>query len=435
MRQPRHTVTSVGENDLTSLLREHAPKHSVPGAAIGIIREDEVATAYAGVSDTSTGEPVTHETRFAVGSLAKSMVATAVARLVDTGRLSLDDPVASHVPELGGAGWATRANIRDLLANRSRLPLRAELEFEAFPGDDDDVLSRFVEEVAADEPMPPFWSYSNVGYAVLGRALETLTGLTWEEAMRAEVFDPLSMDQTTFVNAPVAVPRASGHEVTADGVVRAEPWTPRALAPAGSTLLSTVTDVLRFARSHLDDASLAPLRGSPEELRIHAWFDAWCLGWARFDWAGGPVWGWDGLISGQRAVLRLVPERRGAAVLLTNCGTGRALYRAIFPDLMDAWFGVGVPPLRLDPSEGAAGDLSRFAGVYAWPDRAWDVAATGSSLVLEIGGRSVEGFPIDDRTFVVDADDPDTPTVTFGGFDEDGRPGVLYEMLWGLPRV
>jgi hypothetical protein len=112
-----------------------------------------------------------------------------------------------------------------------------------------------------------------------------------------------------------------------------------------------------------------------------------------------------------------------------------ALYRAISPDLMNVWFGVGVPPLRLDPSEGAAGDLSRFAGVYAWPDRAWDVAATGSSLVLEVGGRSVEGFPIDDRTFVVDADNPDTPTVTLGGFDEDGRPGVLYEMLWGLPRV
>jgi Beta-lactamase len=218
-------------------------------------------------------------------------------------------------------------------------------------------------------------------------------------------------------------------------VSSAEPWTPRALAPAGATLLSTLTDVLRFARAHLDDVSLAALRGSPEEVRIHAWLDAWCLGWARFDWPGGPVWGWDGLISGQRAVLRLVPERRGAAVLLANCGTGRALYRSIFPDLMDAWFGVRVPPLRLEPSHGAAGDLSRFAGVYAWPDRRWEVAATGSSLVLETGDRSLVGLPIDDRTFVVDAADPDTPTVTFDAFDDVGRPGVLYEMLWGLPRV
>jgi CubicO group peptidase (beta-lactamase class C family) len=403
----------MSELDLRSLLGEHARRHSVPGAAVGLLRNSEVTGFYHGVADATTGEPVTPETRFAVGSLAKSMVATAVARLVDSGRLSLDDPVASHVPELRDARWARRASVRDLLANRSRLPLLAEFEFEAFPGGDDEVLSRFVKQLADGEPMPPVWSYSNAGWAVLGRMLEAVTGLTWEAAMRAEVFDPLHMDRTTFLHE-VDVPYASGHEVTTDGVVRAEPWTPRALAPAGATLLSTLTDVLRFARAHLDDVSLAALRGSPEEVRIHAWLDAWCLGWARFDWPGGPVW---------------------AAVLLANCGTGRALYRSIFPDLMDAWFGVRVPPLRLEPSHGAAGDLSRFAGVYAWPDRRWEVAATGSSLVLETGDRSLVGLPIDDRTFVVDAADPDTPTVTFDAFDDVGRPGVLYEMLWGLPRV
>jgi hypothetical protein len=237
------------------------------------------------------------------------------------------------------------------------------------------------------------------------------------------------------VNEAVDVPRASGHEVIAGRVVRADPWTPRALAPAGSTLLSTVGDVLRFARAHLADPSLAALRETHEEIRIHAWLDAWCLGWARFDWGGCQVWGWDGLISGQRAVLRLVPERGGAAVLLTNCGTGRAVYRSIFAEVMEAWFGVDVPPLQLESSEGAAEDLSRFAGVYAWPDRRWDVTARDACLVLESGGHSVEGLPLDDRTFLVDPGDPDSPTVTFGGFDDDGRPGVLYDMVWGLPRV
>jgi CubicO group peptidase (beta-lactamase class C family) len=427
-------VKAKGEPDLASLLREHASRHSVPGAAIGILRDGTVSTAYTGVADTTTGEPVTFETRFAVGSLCKSMVATAVARLAEAGRLSLDDPIAAHVPELRGAGWAARARVRDLLANRSRLPLRAELEFSAPPGDDDAALSRLVDEVARGDPTPPFWSYSNVGWCVLGRALETLTGGTWEEAMHAELFGPLEMDQTAFVNASGAVPRASGHELTAEGVVRADPWTPRALAPAGATLLSTVPDLLRLAGSHLEDSSLAALRGSCEEIRIHGWLDAWCLGWARFDWDGGPVWGWDGLISGHRAVLRLVPEHDGVAVLLTNCGTGRELYRSIFPDIMEAWFGVHVPPLGLEPTDGAAGDLSRFTGVYAWPDLRWDVTAADTSLILESRGRKMEGLAIDDRTFLVDAGDPDTPTVTFAGFDDNGRPGVLYDMIWGLTR-
>lgn len=425
----------MGQLDLTGLLREHAFRHSVPGAAIGILRDGAVVTAHTGIADTITGEPVRSETRFAVGSLCKSMVATAVARLAGAGRLSLDDSVAAQVPELRGADWAVHASVRDLLANRSRLPLLAELEFSEFPGDDADVLARFVEQLATGDPAPAFWSYSNAGWCVLGRALEAATDLTWEKAMRVALLDPLEMGETTFVNAAVAEPRASGHEVAEGRFVRADPWTPRALGPAGSTLLSTVPDLLRFARAHLADPSLAALRATHEEIRIHAWLDAWCLGWARFDWGGCHVWGWDGVISGQRAVLRLLPDRGGAAILLTNCGTGRALYRSIFPQVMEAWFGVRVPPLQLEPSEGAAGDLTRFAGVYAWPDRRWDVTATDACLVLESEGRSVEGLPLDERTLLLDPGDPDSPTATFGGFDDDGRPGVLYEMLWGLPRA
>jgi CubicO group peptidase (beta-lactamase class C family) len=424
----------VRDLDLASLLGEHMSTHAVPGAAIGVLRDTAVTVAYGGVADATTGEPVTTATRFAVGSLAKSMVATVIARLAEAGRWSLEDPVATHVPELGGVGWAARATLRDLLANRSQLPLRAAVEFESFQGDADDVLSRFAATIAMAAPSPtaPFWSYTNAGWCLLGRAIETLTGRTWEQAMGAQLLAPLAMDQTTFTNRPVAEPRAVGHQPTPDGPVPVQPWTPRSHGPAGSTLLSTLDDLLRFARYHLEDPSLAVLRSSQAEVRIYGWLDAWCLGWARFDWQGGPVWGWDGLISGSRAILRLLPQHRGAVVLLTNGSTGRALYRSLFPILLRAWFGIGMPALRLTPSPGAAGDLGRFAGVYAWPDRRWEVTASDTHLVMEGDGGIVEAPPLDDRTFVVDAGDPDVPTVTFDGFDASGRPGVLYQMLWGV---
>ena len=119
------------------------------------------------------------------------MVATAVARLAGSGQLSLDDPVAAQVPELRGAEWATRATVRDLLANRSRVPLRAEFEFSVFPGDDAGVLARFVERLSTGDPTPPVWSYTNAGWCVLGRMLETVTALSWEDAMRVVLFEPL----------------------------------------------------------------------------------------------------------------------------------------------------------------------------------------------------------------------------------------------------
>jgi CubicO group peptidase (beta-lactamase class C family) len=406
----------------------------VPGAAIGILRDVEVTTAYWGVEDVTTREPVTSATRFAVGSLTKSMVATAIARLAADGLLSFDDPAAAHVSELRGT-WGEQSTVRDLLANRSRLPLSEELEFADFEGADDDVLGRFAAAIAKGEPTAGLWSYTNAGWSLLGRAIEQTTGLTWEDAMVATLLSPVGMDETTFATREQEEPRASGHSITSEGATPVEPWAVRALGPAGTTLLSTVDDMLRFARLHLDDPSLAALRAPQGEVRIHGWLDAWCLGWAQFDWDNGPVWGWDGVISGQRAVLRLMPERNGAVVLLTNGSDGRAACRSLFGDLLNEWFDIDAPALLLEPSEGSAGDLSRFEGVYAWPDRSWTVRATDTALVIEGDGRKVVAPPINDRSFLVDAADPDKPSVTFGAFDSAGRPGVLYAMLWGLPRA
>jgi CubicO group peptidase (beta-lactamase class C family) len=425
----------VGELNLAGLLRAHACKHSVPGAAIGILRDGATTTAYYGLADTGTGQLVTSETRFPVGSLTKPMVATALARLAEAGNFSLDDSASTHVPELRGAGWAERATVRDLLANRSRLPLSAEVEFSfsAFE-DSDEALSRLAAKAAPGEQTPPVWSYTNAGWCLLGRVIETLTGLAWEEAMHINLFAPAGMDDTTFATKPGAEPRASGHEVTSENVVPIEPLVSGAYGPAGTSVLSTVTDLLRFAALHLEDPSLAPLRASQAETRIHAWLDAWCLGWARFDWDGGPVWGWDGLIAGQRSVLRLMPEHGGAVVLMTNSGTGRAMYRSLFGELLKPLFGIRMPALQLEPSPGAADDLSRFGGVYAWPDRRWEVTATDAGLIMDGPHGTIEALPVDNCSFLVDADDSDNPTMTFGAFDADGRPGVLYQMLWGLPR-
>jgi CubicO group peptidase (beta-lactamase class C family) len=369
--------------------------------------------------------------------LTKSMVATVVADLAAAGRLSLDDRVAAHVPELRRVGWAERARVRDLLANRSGLPLRARLEFDLASREDrdDGVLSRLAAEVAAaDGPMLGLWSYPNVGWCVLGRVIESVTGLVWEDAMRRHLLDRAGMSGTRFATDPAPPRRVSGHEMCPDGPVPVPPLVVRAYGPAGTSVVCTVTDLLRFAALHLDDPSLAIMRAVAADFPIHGFFDAWCLGWAWFDWAGGRVWGWDSVIRGERAVLRIVPDQRAAVVLLTNSTLGRAVYRSLLPELMDSRFGIRVPPLRLKAAPGAAGDLSRYAGVYAWPDRRVEVTAAGSGLVINDGHQAREALPIDERTFLLDPADPDNPTVTFGGFDTAGRPRVLYLMIWGLPR-
>ena len=338
--------------------------------------------------------PVTPETLFSLGSLTKSMVATVIARLAGAGRLSLDDPVAVHVPELTRDGWAQAATLRDLLANTSGLPLRAGLEFDFGAREDagDDALSRLAADLPDGMPATPFWSYTNVGWCLLGRAIETATDAVWEDAMRLHLPE-MGMRDVNFATGATTRPRASGHEITAGGPLPVGPLTARAYGPAGTTAVSTVTDLLRFAALHLEDVSLSAFHAVHAETSIYGWLDAWCLGWARFDWEGGPVWGWDGLISGERSVLRIGPEHHAAIVLMTNASTGRAMYRSLFSDLMKSLFGIGVPPLRLDPSPDAAGDLSRFAGVYAWPDRRFVVTVTGDRLHIESDQGVKRGTP------------------------------------------
>jgi CubicO group peptidase (beta-lactamase class C family) len=425
----------LSEGELGDLVREHADRHAIPGVTVGLSQDGTFSIAHHGVADVTTGVPVRAGTRFAAGSLTKTMVATVIVRLAADGRLSLEDPVAAHVPEVQGAAWAGRSSVRDLLANRSGLPLRADLEFgfDRHPDADDGALSRLAAEVAGADPIGDFWSYSNIGWCLLGRVVETVTGQTWDAAMRRHLFEPAGMRETTIGNAGDVQPRATGHSIVDR---RPEPVAGRdvrAYGPAGTSLMTTAADLLGFAELHMQDPSLAVLRVAHADISIPSWFDAWCLGQARFDW-GRAVWGWDGMIDGQRSVLRYIPERRVALALMTNGSTGRAMFRSLLPELMRS-FGLAVPRLDADVSPVPADGLDRFAGQYRWPD--WDIRvdAGPTNLTIETPEQRVTASPVGWGTFRVDPPDPDSPTVMFAGFDAEGRPHVLYDSLWGFPRI
>ena len=148
----------------------------------GALRHGESVAVYCGVVDVWAADPVSPSTRFGIGSLTKSMVASALVVLEAEHVVSLDDSVAAHVPELRECQWAQTSTLRDLLANRSSVPLRAALEFgfDEHDGEDDLALSRLVEEIAAEAPSGEHWSYANAGWCVLGRAIETVTGMVRE---------------------------------------------------------------------------------------------------------------------------------------------------------------------------------------------------------------------------------------------------------------
>jgi CubicO group peptidase (beta-lactamase class C family) len=168
--------------DLGPLLADHASRHGTPGAVLAVMVDGEVAAASTGVADVSTGEPVTPETRFAIASIIKPMVATALFDMARSGRVDLDDAVSAYLPSLDSSQWAKQATLRDLITCRSRIPLTSETEF-SLSGDDSEVLRRNAGTLATSRPAGPHWSYSNFAWCILGAVMEQVTSRSWEEAM------------------------------------------------------------------------------------------------------------------------------------------------------------------------------------------------------------------------------------------------------------
>lgn len=216
----------------------------VPALSAAVGRSGRVAWAAACGApgyDVGGGEPggPTPELAFRIGSITKLMVAVAVLRLVEAGRVALSDPVGRHLPGTPVPG----ATLRHLLTHTSGLPAEP-----AGPWWERHGYGSWADLVAAD--LPALWEpgdryhYSNVGFAVLGRLVEELHGRPWDEVLRVELWEPLGMSSTG--RAP-AGPTAPGFAVHPHAdLVHAEPVAPYgAMGPAGE-VWSTPSDLVRF---------------------------------------------------------------------------------------------------------------------------------------------------------------------------------------------
>ncbi|MEV0125136.1 serine hydrolase domain-containing protein [Streptomyces sp. NPDC050703] len=164
--------------------------------AFGVILVDgDVHELVGGVLHRGTGVRATTDSVFQMGSIAKVYTATLIMQLADAGRLDLDAPVVDVLPEFSVADpeLTGAITIRRLLSHTSGLTC----DFTYDSGRGDDCLARYVEAaqgVALDCPPGEALSYSSIGYNVLGRVIEVLTGKVWDEALKDMLLDPLGLD-------------------------------------------------------------------------------------------------------------------------------------------------------------------------------------------------------------------------------------------------
>ncbi|MEV6101770.1 serine hydrolase [Nocardia sp. NPDC051981] len=382
-----------------------AARHGIPGAVLAISHGEEVIETAHGVLNIETGVPATADSLFQIGSISKVWTATAVLRLVDQGKLDLDTPLVEVLPELRLSDPDTTARItmRHLLTHTGGIDGDV---FTEESGRGDDCLERYVEELAHAEcilPVDTLWSYCNAGFSLAGRVIEVLTGMTWDQAMRELVFEPLGLRHTVTLPEEALLHRAAtGHLPGPDGGYRrADRWVlPRHAGPAG-LIATTARDVLTFARLHLAEG-VAPdgqrllaadsvqqmqaeqvVLPQPNPLRA----ESWGLGWWRTDWNGHRVIGHGGGTLGQTALLQILPDHRLAFAVLTN-GIAVDLFEELSAEIA-ALAGVAAPEPYGPATDPIEVNAQRYTGVYEQAGARIEVVDTPEGLLLRTTGTGM----------------------------------------------
>ena len=184
--------------DLKSYIPHRMNEGGVPGLAIALIRNNEIVwTDGFGVANRLTERPVSSKTVFEVASISKVVTAYTALRLVEEGKLSLDEPVHTYLkkPWLPSSPFADKITLRHLLSHSSGLP--------------DDVFLK--NKQIAYEPGTHFL-YSGLGAEYVRELIEQVSQKSLEEVAREKVFTPLGMSASSFLDeTSVMNYMANGH--------------------------------------------------------------------------------------------------------------------------------------------------------------------------------------------------------------------------------
>lgn len=338
---PQAPATDIA--DIDSYIEARLEETNVPGAAWAIVTADGIEHQAAWGEDGG-GEPVTESTPFLWGSVAKPVTATAVMTLVEEGRIDLDEPVRTYLPEFSLANRsadpdpdparADRITVRHLLAQTSGIPEgtgvtdRFDSSADSDSGSDPDsdpygsALADLAEAEPFAEPGAEF-EYASANYLVLGALVQAVARMPYEDYLREAVLDPLGMS-TAVADTAAAASVPDGHAfVLGQPVAIDAPFDPT--GPSYGYLGGSVADLAAFAVGSLpggDGAvgpeSLALMQSPAAAMNEHIDYGlGWKLDERNADLGTRTVWH-TGAAPGYFAAVVLLPELGRAVVMAQN---------------------------------------------------------------------------------------------------------------------
>lgn len=329
----------------------------IPGAAVLVVKDGKIIVAKGyGVKEFGKNDKIDENTLFLIGSNTKAFTGTALAILESEGKLKLEDKVVQYLPDFKMKDeWVKKElNLVDIVTHRMGL--------ETFQGD----FMYWTSDLTADEVIEKFgmitpkydfrtkYGYTNAGYAIAGKVIEKVSGLSWNEYLIEKIFKPLNMDRTVALSVDFGKSEniARPHSLLNENVLVLPFENMDNMAPCGS-IGSSIADMSHWIIAQLDSGKYGGEEKIPFEViqrtrkpetiqgRVRhpfneGHFNLYGLGWGLMDYEGTEIVSHTGGVNGFVTSVTLLPEENLGIVVLTNTDQN-AFFQMLKWEIIDAY--------------------------------------------------------------------------------------------------
>lgn len=395
----------------------------VPGVSIGIWHKGKEYAEGFGVTSVEHPLPVTADTLFQTGSISKTFTGTLLMKLAEDGKVDLDAPVKKYIEDfkVQDPDVTQKVTVRHLLTHMGGWVGDYFNDF----GNGDDALDKMVKDIARlpqVQPMGTIWSYNNTGFNVASRIIEVVTEKPYEQAAQELLFDPLGLKMSFFYPSDILLTHrfVVGHQKVKDEVQVARPW---AIGRAGNGVggvVSTVRDLLKYARFHMSSGKKNVISGkSLRAMRVQQ-ADAGPRGGMGITWFIREVgditfYAHGGATNGQQAYFFFIPDKDFALAVMTNSDDGGILTAGITNYALELYFNAKSKLPK--PIQKPVSELKEYAGRYQIGTECFDLKVKGKYLIYH--HIPLGGFPRPDTP-----PGPAMPRMRFSFYEEDKVIGL-----------
>src|SRR5215213_6482526 len=234
-------------------VRAAMPGDRIPGMTVGFAEGDYTWVEGFGFADLEHKTPARPESAYRLASVTKSMTGEAIVQLAERGKLDLDAEIQKYVPDYPKQQWPV--TVRNLLTHTGGGQVGSGLGPEHVTPKE--VVARISKYPIKYEPGTRY-DYQTSGYNLLGAAIENVSGQTFEQYLRENLWLPAGMKDTRLDDVRGLVPnRVRGYDL-ADGEVKNAPFVDVSSRFGGGGLIGTVPDLLRWARAAVSGKVVSP---------------------------------------------------------------------------------------------------------------------------------------------------------------------------------